>query len=160
MPDLLIAEELRARLVAAALVRLPGTIGTAPVCKVPERYREGTTEPSPDDVVVELVPGARVPGRHRFRDYYIEERLVDVKVRARFPADGELLQRKIANLLLSADRDVANAATIFFGALRIESVRLFRGDQPTGQAGGYQERTQTFSIAARIKSLAGEPYAP
>jgi hypothetical protein len=149
-----VLEQLRAHLVTNALVRLPGTVGAAPVCRLPGDPSYGTPEPDAgQDVVVDLDAGARVPWRQPFGDRYIEQRIVDVTVRSTFPWPGELLQRQIANLVIEQ-------RGVFFGDLRVEWCRLFRGDQLTGSDSRLFERMQSFTIAARVKSLAGDPYVP
>ena len=151
MADLSLLTELREHLVDAGLVRRAGDAGSAPEC-----YRQqlhGTPEPStPDTTVVELVAGPNIPGRHD-ADRFLEERVVNVKVRSTDALEAEVLQRAIRNL-------IAEKRSVFFGELRIEWCRVWRGDQPTGSNAKYFERTQAFRIAARVKSLAGQPYTP
>lgn len=146
-------EQLRAHLVANTLVRLPDTAGAAPVCVLPGAPDDGTPlPPDGEQVLVELEAGPRVPGRP-FSDKWIEHRIVHVIVRSRSPWPGELLQREIAALIVERRGE-------YFADLRVEWCRLYRGDQVTGTSSGCLERTQSFSIAARVKSLAGNPYAP
>lgn len=151
MADLVLLTELREHLVANGLVRRAGEAGAAPEC-----YRHqlaGTPEPTaPDVTVIELIAGPTVPGKPD-ADRYLEERVVNVKVRSTDSETAELLQRQIRNL-------IAERRSVFFGALRVEWCRVWRGDQPTGTDRKYFERTQAFRIAARVKSLAGQPYAP
>jgi hypothetical protein len=151
MPELSLLTELREHLVEHELVRRAGEAGAAPEC-----YRHqlhGTPEPAaPDTTVVELISGPVIPGKPD-EDRFLEQRIVRIKVRSTDSLAAELLQRRIRNL-------IAEKRGVFFGQLRIEWCCLFTGDQPTGTDRKYFERTQAFRIAARVKSLAGEPYAP
>jgi hypothetical protein len=151
MADLTLIEELRAHLIANGLVRDPDVPGAAAACHL--QPRNGMPEPAVGAVVAALVPGAQIPALQRHVDAYLEQRLVDVIVRARTGADAELLHRQIRRL-------IAEQRGVMFGALRVEWCALWTGDQPTGSTDTYYERTQTFRIGARVKALAGEPLTP
>lgn len=155
MAELSLAEELRAHLVTNGLVQLPGDAGDLPVCRLPAAAADdGQLEPATKDkITVDLEVGPRIPSRGAFFDSYVERRLVDVVVRARRPWDAELLQRQVGRLLAEVRHE-------YFNDLLVEVCRIFTGDQETGSTARFIERTQTFLVDARVKSLAGEPLTP
>lgn len=151
MPDLLVAEEVQAHLIAQGVVRDPAAAGGLPPCWIDPD--EGAPEP-PEGVqsTVTLFTAGQVV-RPWLEGDKLQEIVLDVVVRSRHPRDGHLLQRQI----YAALEEKKNVA---FGALRIEWSKLFRGVQKLGSDHESQRTLQSFRIAARLKSLAGLPYAP
>lgn len=152
MAELILIEELRAYLVAQGVVRLAeGAGGALPPCWLdPE---DGAPEPdAADDATVTLTGPLTIPQEWQ-TGTMLEERIVDVVVRARSSARAELIQRQIKGQL-------EEKVNVFLGALRIEHCKLWRGDQKLASDETTYTRMQSFRIAARVKSLAGLPYAP
>lgn len=165
MPELVLIEELGDYLVAQGVARA----GNGPVGALPPVWLapiDGVPQPDGDDTAaVTLSPNTVIPGE--WLEGFLEERAIDVYVRADDSRIGELLQRQVRRLL-------DERKEIFVGALRLEWSKHFSGPHPIRLAAGSSDvagdssapasRTydtvQTFRMAARVKSLAGQPYAP
>lgn len=151
MADLILIEQVQAYLVAQGVVRLPNTSGPVPMCWLDPR--DGAPEPkAPEAVTVTLIPSLTIPGSW-LEGVVLEEKIVDIMVRSKFSAPGELVQRQIRGQL-------EERKNIFFGTLRVEWSKQWRGIQRVTSDETSYTTVQSFRIACRVKSLAGLPYAP
>lgn len=151
MADLLVAEEVQTYLIAQGIVRDPPVPGPLPPCWIDPD--EGAPEPAEDvEATVTLFSIGEIP-QEWLEGTFLQERVLDVVVRARHPRDGELLQRDIRVAL-------EEKKNVMFGQLRIEWSKLFRGVQYLDSDHESHRTLQSFRIAARMKSLAGLPYVP
>ena len=81
---------------------------------------------------------------------FLEEAVIDVTVRAYRAYDAEILQRRIRNVLSGEEN-------FMLGALLVEWVRVWRGDQPLGADETSYTRRQAFRFGVRVAALAGTP---
>jgi hypothetical protein len=156
MADLFLIREVRAYLIAQGVVQAAETASTGdyspPRCWLDPR--DGAPEPkvaSGEDAVVTITSTLTIPGEW-LEGRYLEQRIVEITTRAGSSERAELVQRQIRNVL-------EEQVNTFFGDLRIESSKLWRGDQKISSDATSYTRSQSFVIAARVKSLAGLPYA-
>lgn len=145
-------EELRTYLVAQGVVRnWQDTPNGLPQCIL--MPRDGASEPVDKDyqgAMVTLAKVGQVPPIAQ--QEFLEDALVECVTRAFKAVDAEMIQRRI--------RAQLNGLKLFtMGALIVEWARVFSGDQPLGSDETSYTRVQTFLIQARVKSLAGMPYA-
>lgn len=152
MANLHLIEELRAQLITDGTVQAQTA---APSTTLPSVWlwpRDGAPEPrAGENITVTLRPGAEVPGD--WHEGFLEERIVEVIVRSRTAAPGELVQRTVRGLL-------HDKREYFLNNLRVEWSHLWRGTQPVTSDETSYTTIQSFHVACRVKSLAGLPYAP
>lgn len=151
MTDLLLVNEMREYLVAQGVVRRFGEDENGlPQCM--RDPRDGAPEPADRTyagATVTLVLGGAVP--QPVLEEFIEEALVDCTVRAYLSVDAQLIQRRV--------RAVLDGQLNFdMGALIVERVNMFTGDQALGSDEFAYTRLQVFRVRARVKALAGLQY--
>lgn len=159
MPDLIAVDELGAFLIAEGIAQGPNAT-PSPVPSVWLQPRQGAPEPRDgEESTITLVdaqlssPGVLEP--------WIEEAFLEVIVRSRSLAAGRLIHRAIRGRLAPEDQPGGRKLWMM-GALLVEYSTLWRGEQPlpSPNNGRTYDRVQSFRLAARTKSLRGEPYAP
>jgi hypothetical protein len=149
--DLLVTAELRAFLVTAGVVRAGETPGAPPACWF--NPHEGPKQPvAGETAAVTLIAGLQVPTR--VNEAFMEDRIVDVWVRATSFPVGELLQRSIRGL-------VNDKRNYLMGALLVEHSILWAGISNVPPESGAKIKTydtrQSFRFMARTAALAGTP---
>lgn len=147
MANLDLAEQVRAYLVTAGAVSA-GESGTStpPPCWFDPR--DGAPEPPMGDdqnaAVVTLLTGLEIPGT--MNEGFIQERVLEVRVRAKTRPRAELIQRQIRGL-------INEKKNTLMGALLVEQALLWRGVQPIASDETSWTLTQSFRVMFRITSL-------
>lgn len=144
MADLLLVEEVRDYLITQGVVKAPGTSGTLPVIAIDPV--DGVPEPVPPaDAVVGIRPGLQVPPA-RWYEEFLDERIVEFRVRALTSSRAELIQRQIR-------QQINGKKATSFGRLFVQHTMLHRS-QPMPPSGGLYEYLLSFVIVARVTQYA------
>lgn len=151
MADLIQIEELRTYLVDQGIVQLPADTGDLPICYLQPCDGAPQVDTDTRRTTITLSQVDYVPRKPL--EEWLEEVVIEVKVRSYQPPAGYLLHRQIRELL-----DGAQLVTV--GDLLCEWIRLWRGTRPVDSDKNSITTASSYRIAARSKSLAGLPYAP
>ncbi len=158
MPALLVSDELRSYLIAEGVgVAGSSTPGALPTVWLQPRdgaltpRRLGTTSEfvEPATVTINTV-GQTVP---QTGAEFVEETIVDIRVRALQHSTAQLLQRRIYDLLVDSCPGGRELWTM--GGLLVQYSRRFRGDQFVSADADSYERVQSILFGCRRESLAG-----
>jgi hypothetical protein len=160
VPDMLVIDELRAYLLAQGLCQDQNAAPSAVLPSIHRAPRKGAPEPRVDKGELATItladtlltaPSDLAP--------WMEEAFIEVIVRSKAAAAGELLQRTIRGLLVP-DNAIGGRKLWTMNNLLVEYTTLWRGDQSLGASEVSYARTQSFRFGCRRKSLAGLPYVP
>lgn len=150
MSDLIAIEEFRQYLVDQGIVRLWGDPPNGlPQCILDPR--DGSPEAQGhdyQDAVVTLTRTGMTP--QAALEEFQEDAHIECVARAYRAPDAELIQRRIRYA-------IDGMKMVTMGALLVEWVRVFAGDQPLGSDETSYTRMQTFMLRARVWHLAGDP---
>lgn len=159
MPDYHVTEELRAYLLAQGVVQAQDAAPSTVLPSVWLDPRDGAPLPrTGEDITVTLRDTLlAAPGQMQA---WIEVAFIDVIVRARKEPAGKLVQRQIRNLMHPVSAHGGRYQWTM-GSLLVAYSTVWRGDQKLPVVGDAVtfDRVQSFQIACRRQSLAGQPYA-
>lgn len=147
--DLILISELADAFVTAGIAEAPARPQPGNLPVVWKDPRDGAPDPTP--TVAQTITLVRT-GQAVSAPYegFLEVAIVDVIVRAAKSPDGELTQRRVRALL-------DDHRGFYVGALRVESSYLWRGIQKLGSDSVSYWTSQSFRVACRLNSLAGNP---
>lgn len=143
--DLIPAEQIKAYLVAQGIGQDNENPTSLNVPGIWLNPRENAPEPrAGENATLTVYVGPEIPGD--WYEGFWQERLFDFVVRARKEPQGELIQRKIRAAF-------EEKKAVMFGQLRVEWVKLDRGEQPVSSDETSYTSIQGFRICYRIASL-------
>lgn len=159
MADYQVIDELRSYLITQGIVQAQSATPSTTLPSVWLSPRDGAPLPRDGENVTVTLRDTLLAAPDRLQAW-MEVAYIDVITRARKEPSGKLVQRGIRNLLhpISAH---GGRFQWTMGSLLVAYSTVWRGEQPlppVGDAITY-DRVQSFQIACRRQSLAGQPYA-
>lgn len=161
MADLIVIEQLHVYLVAQGIAQAPSVAPSLTVPSVWRKTRDGAPLPrAGEKITIEL---AKSGERGQLGlEAWLDDTYVDVIVRSVDPAAGELVQRRIKDLIEPLG-SLGGRKNWMMGSLRVEYSRTWRGAQPLSQRQSVAERdphrtydsVASFMFGCRRKILAG-----
>lgn len=159
MADYHVIDELRAYLLAQGIVQAQTASPSTTLPSIWLDPRDGARLPRDGEDVTVTLRDTMLAAPDRLQAWE-EVAYIDVITRARKEPAGKLVQRSIRNLLhpISAH---GGKYQWTMGSLLVAYSTVWRGDQPLPRDGDAitYDRVQSFQIACRRQSLAGQPYA-
>lgn len=149
MADLQWGDEIADYLIDEGLVRDGATATGAGLPPIWVNPKEGAEEPdvirnSDQPTIVSLFVGLEIPGEWHMG--FMQERAIELRVRAKSRPTAELLHRSIRSLMEEQKH-------VMMGQLLVQQSKLWRGVQEIAADDNSVTLTQSFRVAVRVASL-------